>query len=96
VCLALDVHLSDRSCSKCARHESQELILWQRVGIAIGRGPQMDEDALRGVACAFRNRRLVKAQTLEYALDDSPDNDEAPRARWSETIWHEITQLLLR
>jgi hypothetical protein len=56
----------------------------------------MDEDALRGVACAFRNRRLVKAQTLEYALDDSPDNDEAPRARWSETIWHEITQLLLR
>ena len=82
--------------STCAHHESQELILWQRVGIAIGRGPQMDEDALRGVACAFRNRRLVKAQTLEYALDDSPDNDEAPRARWSETIWHEITQLLLR
>ena len=76
--------------------ELQELILWQRVGIAIGRGPQMDEDALKGVACAFRNRRIVVAKTLECALDDSPDNDEAPRARWSETLWHEITKLLLR
>ena len=76
--------------------ELQELILWQRVGIAIGRGPQMDEDALRGVACAFRNRRVVVAKTLECALDDSPDNDESPSAHWSETLWHEITKLLLR
>ena len=56
----------------------------------------MDEDALRGVACAFRNRRVVVAKTLECALDDSPDNDESPSAHWSETLWHEITKLLLR
>jgi|EP01046_Picozoa_sp_COSAG06_P043589 hypothetical protein len=56
----------------------------------------MNEDALQGVACAFRNRRVVVAKTLENALDDDDDNDERPTSKWTETLWHDITLLLLR
>ena len=75
--------------------DDPEMQAWQRIGISIGRGPCMNEDALKGVACAFRNRRPITAVVLENALDDDDENDEAPKAKLSETIWHRITLALL-
>ena len=76
--------------------DGEELRVWQRVGIAIGRGPTMDVDALRGVAHAFRSRVPLTAAMLEEALDDDQSNNQAAQeASGSSYLMHRLQQTLL-
>ena len=65
-----------------------ELVLWRRIGLA--RGLAVDESAVKGVACAFRNHETLGAALLAAALDDDPSNDHAEALGLSDTCWFRV------
>ena len=71
-----------------------ELVLWRRIGLA--RGLAVDESAVKGVACAFRNHETLGAALLAAALDDDPSNDHAEALGLSDTCWFRVRGLLLK
>ena len=56
----------------------------------------VDESAVKGVACAFRNHETLGAALLAAALDDDPSNDHAEALGLSDTCWFRVRGLLLK
>ena len=76
--------------------EDDELILWNRVYLAVGRPAPPDEAALYGVACAFRQQEIVDVALLDAALDDDDANDHAAVADFADSFWFRLRKLLLK
>ena len=76
--------------------EDDELILWNRVYLAVGRPAPPDEAALCGVACAFRQQEIVDVALLDAALDDDDANDHAAVADFADSFWFRLRKLLLK
>ena len=72
--------------------DDPELELWQRIAIAIERSTGMDEQALKGVAFAFRFRHLISAEVLEEALE----GDTHKQLSCTESSWFGLTELLMK
>ena len=76
--------------------EDDELVLWNRVYLAVGRPAPPDEAALCGVACAFRQQEIVDVALLDAALDDDDANDHAAVADFADSFWFRLRKLLLK
>lgn len=56
----------------------------------------VDEDAIEGAACAFRNHEVISASLLSAALDDDKSNDHAKALGLKDSCWIRVRGVLLR
>jgi hypothetical protein len=66
------------------------------VSVPREQGPDSDELALRGCACALRTQQDVDAQLLRMALDEDDSNDRPSQLGLGVSLWFKARKLLLK